>query len=247
MEKSRYLACLDADYQRLRTVAIEAPDAAVPSCPEWTMADLVRHVAGVYLHKVEGMRRGAEQPSAPDLAGEEPIAALENAYRELVAEFAARPSTETTPTWYTPDQTVGFWVRRMAQETVIHRVDGELAAGATLAPVPDDLAFDGIDEVLVRFLSYCSYEYPQELGDQLAECDGRAVRLAAGDASWFVRLAPKGIAISTKSEPTAATVGGTPVEVLLWLWRRVDEEVMRVDGDAELVARLRELMRGATQ
>ena len=44
----------------------------------------------------------------------------------------------------------------MAQETVIHRVDAELAAGEPIAPIPDDLAVDGIDEVLERFLAYGS-------------------------------------------------------------------------------------------
>ena len=42
---------------------------------------------------------------------------------------------------------MGFWFRRMAHETVIHRVDAELAAGLPTAHVPDDLAIDGIDEV----------------------------------------------------------------------------------------------------
>jgi hypothetical protein len=32
-------------------------------------------------------------------------------------------SRDPAGSWYTPDQTVGFWIRRMAQETVIHRID----------------------------------------------------------------------------------------------------------------------------
>jgi hypothetical protein len=38
----------------------------------------------------------------------------------------------------------------MAQETVIHRADAELAAGAPVAVIPGDLAADGIDELLGR-------------------------------------------------------------------------------------------------
>ena len=247
MDKSRYLSCLESDYQRLRAVAQGAADPPVPSCPEWTMPDLVRHVAGVYAHKTQSMLLNEEPAAPPALASDDPLTALDKAYADLVAELTGRPFTETTATWYGPDQTVGFWVRRMAQETVIHRVDGEQAAGATLAPIPDDLALDGIDEVLVCFLSYASRDYPQMFGDLLTNCDGRAVRLDAGGASWSVRLAPSGVAVSTEVSDTAARVRGEPAEVLLWLWRRVGDDAVRLEGDAEPVAKLRQLLEVATQ
>jgi uncharacterized protein (TIGR03083 family) len=247
VDKSRYLQCLEDDYRRLRAVAQDAPAAPVPSCPEWTMAELVVHVAQVYVDKTETILKGEEQPWPPDLPDEDPITALDATYTRLVAELTARPVTETSASWYGPDQTVGFWVRRMAQETVIHRVDGELAAGAELAAIPEDLALDGIDEVLVRFLSYGTYEYPRMFGDTLTRCDGRAVRLDAGNASWFVRLTPQGLPVSAAPTDTAARVSGTPTEVLLWLWRRADDESVRLDGDLELVATLRQLLGPATQ
>jgi hypothetical protein len=36
---------------------------------------------------------------------------------------AGRKPEDPAGSWYTPDQTVGFWIRRMAHETVIHRID----------------------------------------------------------------------------------------------------------------------------
>ena len=45
------------------------------------------------------------------------------------------------------DQTVGFWYRRMALETVVHRVDVETGFGVPRA-VNAELAVDGIDEVV---------------------------------------------------------------------------------------------------
>lgn len=245
MDKSRYLNCLESDYRRLREVASAAPNAPVPSCPEWTMAELVNHVAGVYMDKTAIMLTGKELSWPPELPDPEPIAALDATYIALVKELTDRPPSETASTWYKPDQTVGFWVRRMAQETVIHRVDGELAADVPLAPIPDDLAWDGIDEVLVRFLSYYTYEYPKEFGELPAICDGRAIRVDAGDTSWWVRLTPQGIAVTTARTDHAARMSGAPSEVLLWLWRRTDS--IKVDGDAETVDTLRELLGRATQ
>ncbi len=245
MEKSRYLACLESDFRRLREVAEGAPAAPVPSCPEWTMAELVIHVAQVYKDETVAMQTGAEQPWPPELPDPDPVAALDATYTALVKELTERPASEATGTWYKPDQTVGFWVRRMAQETVIHRVDGELAAGVPIAPIADDLAWDGIDEVLVRFLSYYTYEYPKEFGELPANCDGRAIRVDAGDASWWVRLTPQGIAVTAARTDHAARISGTPAEVLLWLWRRGDS--IGVHGDTELVDTLRELLGRATQ
>jgi len=97
MEASRYLQCLAADYGDLRDAASAAElTANVPSCPGWTMADLVRHVAQVYLHKVALMRTGAEPEEwpPPSLAAEAPLAALGRAYGALRAEF--RPDRKRT-------------------------------------------------------------------------------------------------------------------------------------------------------
>ena len=54
MENERFREYLSADFARMRAVAAGADlSATVPSCPEWTLADLLRHVGAVYLHKVE--------------------------------------------------------------------------------------------------------------------------------------------------------------------------------------------------
>ncbi len=86
--------------------------------------------------------------------GEPPLELLDRSYAALTEQFAARRPEEHAFTWYGPDQSVGFWIRRMAQETVIHRVDAELAAGSQIAAIPADLAADGIDELLVIFVQY---------------------------------------------------------------------------------------------
>src|SRR5262245_28289773 len=60
MQFKRMLTCLAADYERMHQVVSGADlTAQVPSCPDWTVNDLVQHVGAVYLHKVECMRRNA--------------------------------------------------------------------------------------------------------------------------------------------------------------------------------------------
>jgi uncharacterized protein (TIGR03083 family) len=190
-----YLASLQSDYQRLASVSEAALGSKVPTCPDWTVNDLVDHVAHVYLHKVECMRHNAAPDPwpAPGLDRGPRLDLLHRAYGELVAEFAARPADSPAATWFEPDQTVGFWIRRMAQETVIHRIDAELAAGATSLPVPDDLALDGIDELLELFLAWPSTRWPEDFEAVLEPKRAGSVIIAAGATRWLVSWSPSGL------------------------------------------------------
>ncbi|HEX6683858.1 MAG TPA: maleylpyruvate isomerase N-terminal domain-containing protein [Candidatus Limnocylindrales bacterium] len=187
METESLKQGLAANYLRLRDLAGGGDlTARVPSCPEWTVADLVSHVAHVYLHKVEMMRHhGWPDPWPPAPTGETEVEMLERGYLALRAEFAARPATQEAVTWHDEDQTVGFWVRRMAHETVIHRIDAELGAGVASEPVPGDLALDGIDELLQLFLAWPSVKWGKFAG--VAEGGaGGSVGVRAGGRRWWV-------------------------------------------------------------
>jgi uncharacterized protein (TIGR03083 family) len=252
MEWSRYLECLAADADRFREVSAKDLDAPVPSCPGWSVADLVRHVAVVYLHKVECLRQGrAPEPWPPERAATaEPLALLDEALPLLRERLAAQPPEAAAYTWYGPDQTTRFWLRRMAQETLIHRIDAELALRTNVQQVAPDLAVDGIDEVLVVFLEYQSRTWCDDFGPDLAEARDRPVLISAGGAGWLVRAAPSGVSveagIGSGLVATDAAVRGEPGAMLRWLWGRGNGGVT-VEGDEELVGRLRRLLVTATQ
>lgn len=253
METARYLACLQHDAARLRLVAEGHLDLKVPSCPDWTVAELVTHVAEAYQHKIQCIRLQAfPRPWPPDFSGEEPVALFDRSLAELLAEFDKHGPDAPAKTWYDPDQSVGFWIRRMAQETVIHRIDGELAVGEVTA-IPADLALDGIDEVLGIFLGWDSIDTIQREGREpwplLADTDGAVVVVRAdADHAWSARFTPDGVQVSVgASEEPAATLNGDPVDLLLWLWRRADIDKLTAEGDLTQVDRLHELMRIATQ
>jgi uncharacterized protein (TIGR03083 family) len=214
----------------------------------------------VYLHKVAAMRHGKPQEWPPPGVDDEPaVALLDRAYADLTAEFAARKPDEPTYTWYEPEQTVGFWIRRMAQETVIHRVDAEQALGEPLAEIPDDLAVDGVDEVLERFLAHSSHAWPEDFAEVLPAVE-EPVLVRAGERTWLVRATPDGVAVSDSGPGAAATVSGDPVPVLLWLWRRTvnrrlagpaqvpaHDDGVTLSGDPAAIERLHALLGVATQ
>src|SRR5262249_28427268 len=139
------------------------------------------HVGQVYLHKAAVMRTGAwPDPWPPtETTTEHPIALLDRAYGALTHEFSRRGDADPALTWHASDQTVKFWIRRMAQETVIHRLDAELALHTDPAPIPDDLALDGIDEVLHLFVAYGSQAWQEDFATALSSARGRTVLVQA--------------------------------------------------------------------
>ena len=254
METTRYLDCLAADYAVLRSAAAPARlGDPVPSCPGWTVANLMTHVGEVYLHKAVVMRDGKWPDPWPleEFADVKPLTLLDRGYREVTAEFASRSPDEPALTWYDPEQTVGFWIRRMAQETVVHRMDAQLAAGEPLTPAPDDLAIDGVDEVLKRFLEYGAATWPEEYATaegHLAGDDGTdTVVVTAGPVSWTVRPTPGSVSVTDGGDKAAhAVVSATPDAMLRWLWGRADDGVLTVAGDPEWAAYLRRLLAAVT-
>ena len=250
MESQRLRDCLEADFRRLRDVGAAAdPGTGVPSCPGWTMADLLRHVGQVYLDKVECMRLGRSPDSwpPPGLDDEPPLELLDRSFAALTAEFDARRPQDRVFTWYEPDQSVAFWIRRMAQETVIHRVDAELAAGQPVTGIPGDLAADGIDELLAAFVQYGTTNWPEEFAGILKPAGDRLVGVVTPDRSWLLRMTGRDVRVTGPSAGSpAAAVEGAAADVLLWLWGRGGEGAATM-GDRDTIVALREVLAASTQ
>ncbi|RLP97919.1 maleylpyruvate isomerase family mycothiol-dependent enzyme [Micromonospora sp. CV4] len=253
MEPTRFLSCLADDFARLRAVAATDLTAAVPSCPGWNVADLTRHVGEVYLHKTLAMRDGAEpEPWPPaELATEEPLALLDRTYAGLLAEFAAHAPEDPAGSWYAPGQTVGFWMRRMAQETVIHRIDAELGVGVPFAPVPDDLAVDGIDELLKVFVEYSAAGWADDFNKILADAPSWTCAIRTDGAAWTVRTEPGLFRVTDGAADDAdVTVTGPPAAMLRWAWGRDltgEPDGVAVEGRAEALTPMRRCIVIATQ
>lgn len=238
----RYRELLAKDFQRLRSLVDEADARPVPDCPGWTAADAVRHTAQVYLHKVASIRDG-EMPREgwpPEhVHTAEPGPLIDDAYAQLVGQLDAHVPGDHAPTWWPPDQTVGFWLRRMAHETSIHRHDVERAVGEP-TPVAPDLAVDGIDEVLDQMLAG---DWSDEV---VPEASGGTVLIESGGHTWAVTLEPAQVTLARETPgQLAAQVTGDPSEVLLWLWGRGPRPAAY--GDEAVVTELRNRLARATR
>jgi uncharacterized protein (TIGR03083 family) len=241
LDADAYLARLDSDVEAM-LAASEDLGLEVPSCPGWTVSDLLSHVIGVYRHKNAVFETGASPGDAPAdgwgalAAGEDPRVVLRAEYSVLRGHLATRDPAEVVWTWWPSEQTVGFWQRRMALETAVHRWDAETAAyGVDDANAVDDaLASDGVDELL----GWLRWPW----GDELAqpEAHGQRVLVSTVGHSWTVTLHPTEVGVVGGGDDAEALVAGDPSGLLLHLWGRAGEHGIASGGDVESVRLLRE-------
>ncbi|HEX7302573.1 maleylpyruvate isomerase N-terminal domain-containing protein [Lentzea sp.] len=236
-----FVAEIEKQASALRSAAVQAgPDAAVPSCPKWTVLDLVRHIGEVHAWAAEAVVTApdAGRPGwvqAPE-GWDEALSWWDDAAGLLVSRL--RSVSPDSPAWtFQGSQVAAFWARRQAHETAVHRLDAELATGhepPTLLFDPE-FAADGVDEHLTVMV-------PRQLvRGQVVERTGRLV-VHAADAgrTWQVWLAAGEPVVVTDVLDSAVdadtTVAGTADAVYRALWGRPSHAI--VTGDASLLAAL---------
>ncbi|WP_369193491.1 maleylpyruvate isomerase family mycothiol-dependent enzyme [Streptomyces djakartensis] len=237
---------------RLRSVVTSGADlsAAVPTCPGWSLEDLVRHTGGALRWAELLVRTRAEdevpEERVPGGAGPDPsgaAAALDAWLAESGERLAAtlREAGPDTKVWgWAGILTSGFWARRMAHEITVHRADAALAAGLPYEVAPD-VAADAIDEWL-QIVRYAQRTRPD---DSLAELRGagRSIHLHATDtgpeqnAEWLIELAEDGVRWHRGHAKATVALRGPLTSVLLAFYRRLplDAPELEVLGDRGLL------------
>ncbi|CAL9609482.1 maleylpyruvate isomerase family mycothiol-dependent enzyme [Streptomyces sp. enrichment culture] len=248
----RYCDEIGRQTDRLRAAVTSGADLAttVPTCPDWSLEDLVRHVGRAlrWTELIVRTRAEAELPvdDAPGAAGPSTPgdAAALDAWLAESAETVAGALREAGPdgpawSWFEV-HTAGFWARRMTHELVVHAADAELAAHLPLSPVPADVAADAIDEWLGTF-QYAQRVLPGA-ADEL-HIPGAAIHLHATDtpaepnAEWLIELPDEGITWRRGHGKATVTLRGPLTDVLLAFYRRLppDTPGLEVLGDRKLL------------
>lgn len=205
----------DATGRFADTAAAGDLDAAVPSCPDWTLADLVVHLGETHLWAAHAVVHGT--PDGNETYDGAP-AGLVDWYRDaaarLVEVLASRDPDE--PCWaFGPQKVTGFWRRRQVHETIVHTYDALASAGRGAAWADDldpALAWDGVDEVATVF-------YPRQVRlDRITPLAG-TLRFRATDHE----AAP----VDIGEGGPVAEVTGPASYLLLAVWKRapVDDPV----------------------
>lgn len=257
-----YLGHLDRESRRFAAVLADVePGVAVPTCPDWSAADLVWHLTEVqwFWGSIAGGRIldaadieevEADKPPRPE--GYRDLLALFDTARERLA-VAVSEGPDDAPLWsWAADQSLGFTRRRQAHEALIHRVDAELTAGVPVSPLDPALAADGVDEAVrvmwAEMPAWASFS-----------TGGGVLAIEATDTgnTWLVELGrmtgtstntgktydePSIAILGSGSQEPDAVVRGRAADLNLWVWDRGSTGIDRtgdesaLDGLAALIA-----------
>ncbi len=213
-------------------VAAGPVSAPVPTCGGWDVADLAVHVGsfcGFWTHVLcEGT--GQEKTPFPDPPGGDQLSGwVTELHRQLVDALSDTPPDVEVWTWFDNDHSAGFVTRRCAHELAIHRYDAE-SARDTSAPVPVELAVDGIDEILDALL---------EARDRSGQGSGRVLALRSSDVGmeWAISIGPDRVEVGRQSQEDAPLEGSDLIvtasasDLELLLYQRPTLGVVDIVGD----------------
>ncbi len=206
----------------LLSAAETAWNQPVPHCPEWDLAQLVRHTGGIFTW-VAAVVTAKEQvsrrtlPPAPQEPADLPMWYSQQLEETLNILSTTDPAARTWTFSSLDDRRTDWWIRRLAVEVAIHRWDAQHANGVAEAPNPieGEVAAAGVHEFLTEFLP----------GLLARASDGSGLtgtlhlHATDGPTEWFVDLDHPDR--TTPEHRRADTVlRGTRSDLLLWLTNR---------------------------
>ena len=230
LESPRVLDLITADVAAIAGLIAEAdPDRESPTCPDWTLAALVRHAGEVHRWATAIVTRLPQQRielSAEEAGFPKDWAAAPRWFAEggaALVEALGRADLDAPCYAWGADQHVRWWLRRQLHETTIHRVDVELAVLGQAGAIDAAVAVDNIDEFLTNLPKTARFRPKvRELHG-----DGETIHLHATDlddsplpGEWLITLEPDGFRWSHAHVKGAAAVRGTARDLALWINRR---------------------------
>jgi uncharacterized protein (TIGR03083 family) len=258
LEKADYLDALRGEARALAHASEKNLDMPLPSCPGWTEATLLGHLSLIYISiarnvvegrgkdivlKIEDLQLAPEYEAwvSAELSQDSLPTEVVEWFRTCADHLhEALESTDVqTPvwTWFPPDQTAGFWMRRMAQETAVHRWDAQLAFGEPEA-IRADLARDGIDEVFDIYQpTHC-----RPKSTTAGSGEAYHFHITDGEGDWIVRFVGEDMTVSRETGAADVIIQGLASDLLLFLWHRIPAEKLQVLGEASFVDRYFDLV-----
>lgn len=238
MDKVVALEVIGREGAALASTPADMLDRQVPGCPDWNVAALIGHTGWVYKMVATVLGTGAvERPDFKAIGrppeGAAAVPFFEESWAAVTAALAGiEPGGD--PVWtFTGPQERSWWLRRMAQESAIHRWDAE-SAYTDPTPIGGDLAVDGIDEALEVY-------FPNRFAhDQFAP--GTSLHLHATDhpdGEWFVSFGGTAEAFAWERGHRKGDVAlrGPVSDLLLWVYSRRRSADLDSAGDAALAER----------
>jgi uncharacterized protein (TIGR03083 family) len=242
LDEATYHVGLLESTERIAEILTSAePDLQVTTCPDWTLNDLVLHVGRAHRWAERLIEARAQEPidmSAVDLGLPTTTARYGAWLCSGATAFSAGVVSAgiQTPVWsWSDDRSVGFWLRKITHDTIIHRIDAELTVGLRPSLSPQ-MASDGVADLLAAITNLSTAGHRDPIFGRLRG-HGETLQLQATDTAdeWFVTRMPEGVRWKPGRGEADAIVRGNASDLLLVLYRRAPIHVVDVIGDESLV------------
>ncbi|MEU3253233.1 maleylpyruvate isomerase family mycothiol-dependent enzyme [Streptomyces sp. NPDC006997] len=249
LEFPTLLRLLDERSTAFRAAVASAPslDVEVPTCPGWTLFDLVQHLGGGDRFWAAVVSAGpADTPPVTAVTARATVSAprdrealltwlTESTNLLLTALRQAGPDNGCWTWWpasHSP-RTSGAVARHRVQETAVHTYDAQLTLDAP-QPLPDTLALDGVDE----FLSTCCatpspWPHTPTTFD-FHTLDGHSWRMTVDETGAH----PVPLTAIPPTTP-GVSLQATPSDLVLFLYDRPPTSPVQITGDPSLIDLLR--------
>ena len=226
MTPEEYVELLRFDGDVIARVAADGLDRDVPSCPGWTVADLLAHLGAIYQRRAAAVRAGGTREPPRMEVEVPPREVLIGWYLQSLHDIAdvLQHTDPDEPAWsWAGDHRAGFWQRRMAHETAIHRWDAQAALGAQSEIAPPPFAADGVSEVFEVRLLRQEQPYKGPAG---------SIILTARDTGdeWTLEVDPPEVRLGGGHGRAHAMVQGSASDLDLVLWKRLPANAVQVLG-----------------
>ena len=217
-------------------------DVPVPTCPEWDMRDLVRHLSEIHLWAAARVAKRTTKlwpddisehlESWPDLAvfwpdDDKLVDWYLDTNANLVNVLESAPPDLDCPTFLPAPSPLAMWARRQAHETAVHRFDAENAVGEASGYDPA-FASDGIDELMIGFAQISP-------GNPGMSPHTMLVRTTDTDDSWHLTIGPEDITTVRGDAPADVALSGNASDLYLVLWNRMDDSKITATGDRRIL------------
>ncbi|WP_109505232.1 maleylpyruvate isomerase family mycothiol-dependent enzyme [Nocardioides speluncae] len=210
--------------------------ATVPTCPDWTVHQLIAHQGMVHRWARATLLGEEVDPDAIErdgLAASDPIDWLRAGAAELIKTLVDTPDDAGALVFLNDAPPArAFWCRRQCHETTIHAVDALSAALGRYPSAADtwitrEVALDGIDELLAGFLTRRKSRVRSE--------EPMSVAVLPTDAShsWLVEISDQPPVTTRRDHQERAEVNlvGPAVSLYLALWNRSNGADLDESGD----------------
>ena len=239
------LRLIDERSTAFRAAVASAPslDVQVPTCPDWTLFDLVRHLGDGRRAWAATIAAGPHATAKAAPRGDSAVPREREALLDWSAESARQlldALREAGPdrvcwTWWGKSQSpqnCAAVARRQLHEIAVHTYDAQLTVGAP-QPLPEEVALDGAEEFLSTF---CTTTVPWPHEPAVVDyhiTEGRSWRnWVSGDGARFARLpAPGPLPAGGRPDAVDASAQGTAHELVLAFYGRIPLDSLQLDGN----------------